>query len=314
MTTATSLAIAVLSGVVLDEDSCLPINFQHALNRRCSARTQARCRRAKAILERLILALADQQLATGIALIIAGGIKWGQQPDFIRGAHAALIVALTCLSSSSHLAGLMNLRSYLRTHRALAILRLILVALFAHCLSVALRFSDTAFSRLMDFVGGQFHPNAFVWGLTFPLPVVPVLYTFWVALIHLLDEARPRVTRAIRGSLWPWARKWLGIGLALAPCRRVLPASAYSRLSKKTKATLWFLVFGHPFVVCICQICFATLAMFYVLAQKFVPSNDPDRPCDLTSTDENTWGFGQMLSMLLLVLPLLQGAEILSGT
>ena len=149
MTTGASIATTVLSGIVKDEHSCLPVRLQNALHRRYSAPARGQCRRAQAVLERLILALADQQLATGIALLVAGGIKWVEAPGFASGAHASLVVCLSCLSSSSHLAGIINLKGYFRTHRRLGILRIILVAAYAVSLSLALRYIPTAYMDLM---------------------------------------------------------------------------------------------------------------------------------------------------------------------
>ena len=293
------------------------------IHRRCSLKTQQRCRRIKDFLERLILALADQQLATGIALLVAGGIKWYQNKDpsgqhssagAIGAAHGALIVALSSLASSSHLAGLINLRVYLRKHRTLAWIRIAMVAVYAFVLSFALRFTTTSYSRFMDYLGAMFGPSPIVLRLTYCLPLLMTLHLFWLGLIQLLDGPRIRFESCFRRRILPFARKWLGLGLVSRGLRSALSDGAYALLSKVVSATFWFLIFGHPFFICVIQLAITSLSAFSALTQKFIASKDPNFPCDLTtSAEENAWGFGQMLAMLLLLLPLLQGLETFSG-
>ena len=324
-TTTISTVIAILSGIVSDADSCLPVKFQHALSRSCSPKSKLRCAWVKNFLQRMLLGLADQQLVTGIALLIAGGIKWQQydastaasEIGFLSGAHAALIVYLSCLASSSHLAGILNLRSYFRKHRILGTVRICLVALFAVFLTVALRYSANAFGILAAYVDYPFEFISTVIPIWFPIllavPILAILYTFWLALIQILDRPRLWIERMIRKKIWPFVRKWLGIWAALSLCRRILPENICNWCSRSVKSLFWFGLFGHPFFTCILQIIFTFLSVSLALLQKLIPSYFPDLPCDLTSPEENAWGFGQVLPMLLLLLPLLQAAELLSG-
>ena len=73
---------------------------------------------------------------------------------------------------------------------------------------------------------------------------------------------------------------------------------------------------GDPFGVFLAQNVVTILALLTVIAQKFTsPALYPDDPytCDLTDPEENAWGFGQILAMILLCLPFLEAAEAFSG-
>ena len=71
------------------------------------------------ILDRLVLAFADQQLVTGISLLVSGYVKGSSDMQglwhYIDGAHFSLIVYMSYLSSSSHLASVLTLRRYFPT-------------------------------------------------------------------------------------------------------------------------------------------------------------------------------------------------------
>ena len=89
----------------------------------------------RVVLQRLVLALADQQLITGISLLLSG---------FITERHALdgrqLILFLSVLSSSSHLACVITLREYINTHMEVAYIRICAIIFFANLLCVAFCF------------------------------------------------------------------------------------------------------------------------------------------------------------------------------
>lgn len=94
-----------------------------------------RCRFRRNVLDRLILSLADQQLVTGFSLMLTG---WIVYHDALDGAHFALIVYLSCLSSTSHLAAIVTLRKFFEQNQALALFRITIISLFAVLLSVSI--------------------------------------------------------------------------------------------------------------------------------------------------------------------------------
>ena len=116
----------------------------------------ARERRARG-LEKFILALSDQQLVTGLAVLIAGYIR----PCFMSIYHFNIIAALGWFSSTTHLSTLAVLRVYLIEHPRLRnwrvvamlfVLGLLIVAQVGigtstldNCLPISCLFTDRSF-------------------------------------------------------------------------------------------------------------------------------------------------------------------------
>lgn len=67
---------------------------------------------------------------------------------------------------------------------------------------------------------------------------------------------------------------------------------------------LWYLFF-NPLIAFIVQIVLAILSGILVLSQKFAVSKDKEKWCGLQDSGENNWGFGQTLSMVMLLLPVM---------
>jgi hypothetical protein len=89
----------------MDKNAFLPHKWKLRLNRGLNNASIKRRFFFRRVLDRHILSLADQQLITGFALVLAGHIKFTSE---IQGAHFSLIVYLGCLSSSPHLAGVIT--------------------------------------------------------------------------------------------------------------------------------------------------------------------------------------------------------------
>jgi hypothetical protein len=87
------------------------------------------------ILDRLILGFSDQQLVSGISILIVGFIKL---PQGISTYHFTLITSLAMFSCSAHLASVLSLRRYFQKNREVAKIRITLMALFAILLSISL--------------------------------------------------------------------------------------------------------------------------------------------------------------------------------
>ena len=294
----------------MDDETCIPLALRQRMSRNVTHDSQNRYRKIKTVLDRLILGFADQQLVTGIALLVAGGIKSAQEPGFLGGAHASLIVALACLSSSSHLAGLLNIRPYLTKHRALATLRIVSVAVFAIFLSIGLLLTNNIISHLMKLPMNLL--QIFQFGrASIGLPNLLVLYTFWLAFVQILDGFKHWIRRKVRIVVWRRVRRWIMVDQLLQQCRRFIPERVLSSVRRAIKNLFWFILLGDPLFVTILQILFAGVAAFCALTQKFAFAGPP--LCDLTGREGNKWGFGQLLAMLLLLLPLLQAAEGISG-
>ncbi|KAK8167515.1 hypothetical protein BC567DRAFT_14888 [Phyllosticta citribraziliensis] len=98
-----------------------------------------------------MLALADQQLLTGSAIIIAGYFRATKSTlvntDLkfeyrIREPHFHLILYLSCLSSSSHLASIITLQQYFAAHRLARTIRVWLIYTFAVLLAISITYAQ----------------------------------------------------------------------------------------------------------------------------------------------------------------------------
>lgn len=72
---------------------------------------------------------------------------------------------------------------------------------------------------------------------------------------------------------------------------------------------LFYIVFLNPLIAFIIQLILAVLSVILVLSQKFSIPEEPGRWCGLQDRGENVWGFGQTLSMVMLLLPTMSAAQ-----
>lgn len=134
LTTIASIAAALLDAAVGDEMAFFPSWLQKWLSRGLSTQAVDNRKLWRRVLDRLILGFADQQLITGFALLASGyvtvfpGPEGGWPND---GAHWNLVVYMSCLSSSTHLACVLTLRKYFGRHKLTAIIRVVLIILFS---------------------------------------------------------------------------------------------------------------------------------------------------------------------------------------
>jgi hypothetical protein len=70
-----------------------------------------------------------------------------------------------------------------------------------------------------------------------------------------------------------------------------------------------YYLFLNPLIAFGVQILLAILSAILVLSQKFAPPNDPTRFCGLQDNEENIWGFGQTLSVVMLLLPAMSACQ-----
>jgi hypothetical protein len=61
-------------------------------------------------------------------------------------------------------------------------------------------------------------------------------------------------------------------------------------------------LFFDPLLAFIVQIILATVSVILVLSHKFAKPEDQRKWCGLQDEDENAWGFGQTLSVIMLML------------
>lgn len=142
LTTSISIAAAVLDEMLQADTAFLHKKLNVFFSRNRSVESLRRCRFGRNVLSRLVLALADQQLVTGFALMLTGWIIYHNR---LNSAHFVLTIYSSCLSSSSHLAALITLRSYFTENPTLALFRICIIPVFVILLAVSIVLSEHAF-------------------------------------------------------------------------------------------------------------------------------------------------------------------------
>jgi hypothetical protein len=312
-TTVASLTAAWLDACLLDEKAFLPKALQRRLNGGRDPSTMHGHRRWRSVLDSLILSLADQQLLTGLALMLAGYIKLSEN---LQQAHFYLIVYMCCLSSGSHLASIITLRKYLEEHTLTSKIRIGLVTLFAGSLITSIILSG-AFGPLfipvrwiLLFTGIGVFPFA-----TAIFGFVPIIWIFWTAILEVAPLVQDIVIEFVRNRIWRFCKRWLGLGILLKRLRhQPFIYVVEVTLRKVVVSVFWYILLSSPCTTFVLQVVFAAASTAMTLSQKFAkPGPDSDGICTLSSPDENSWGFGQILSVLLLWLPVYSTIETYIG-
>lgn len=135
LTTVASIATAILDQILMADAAFLPKKLNRLFSKKQKPERIRTCRFRRNVLDRLIFSLADQQLVTGFSLMLTG---WIVHHDDLYSAHFALIIYLSCLSSSSHLAAIVTLRKYFEENQTLALFRITIIGLFALLLSLSI--------------------------------------------------------------------------------------------------------------------------------------------------------------------------------
>ncbi|EOA87635.1 uncharacterized protein SETTUDRAFT_109368 [Exserohilum turcica Et28A] len=237
-------------------------------------------------LDPLIIGFGDQQLITGYAAFR------------VQGAHFVLILYVCALSSSSHLAALITLRKYFRKYKLIAKIRLALVVFFA----VFLLTSMIAAIALPPALTARNHGAPVIktgaQRLSFLAPLFLILVGFSTALVCILYDPEGRgVESPSVNSFQALVRRMTDTELRSKSClvRYLCPA--------RCGLQLMLYLFLNPAIAFVVQILLAILSATLVLTQKFAAPEDPGRFCGLQDDEENVWGFGQTLSVTMLLLP-----------
>lgn len=274
-------------------------------------------------LDRLILSLADLQLITGFALVIAGyaTVFKGITPKDYHNAHWTLIVYMSCLSSSTHLAAVLTLRKYFDDHKKIAVLRISLILIFSALLVVAIMTSRSfsvfllPFSLILAKHGIEWRSKYLVpWVLFW---ILPFTYVFYIAIIQMFPRKRDGFKAWLSKKAWPIVRKWLGLWLISTLIQKSLGKKRYHTVQAVFVASFWYLLFSSPRSIFVLQILFSLIAATFCLVQKFAMPTQVDKDagfrCSLNNKQENRMEFGQVLSFLLLLQPVLAAWETYMG-
>lgn len=262
-------------------------------------------------LREVVVALSDQQIVTGIAIMSAGfqGLR-----SEISVYHFQIVLYLAWMSSSVHLSAITFLASFLRDNKGILIWRLCgMMTLFAMLViglvptisndwgifewdgmvpgrtGWAIR-ANCFWGKLYDDGVGPDAPLGFiilifsyVWKVGSLFPAMTAAYYNRVrgplegTMLSILAAPAVRYRRAGRSWFWLWVYR-LALGL-------LLPLLTMLEVGDSFAASLW---------LCL-------LSLLYGTIQIFVPRN---QMLPLTGSSENSWGFGQLVPLILLVQPL----------
>ncbi len=223
----------------------------------------------------------------------------------MQGAHFVLILYFCALSSSSHLAALITLRKYFRKYKLIAKIRLILVVVFAACLFASMIAAISMPSITISRKDTGVKKRSRVQRLAFLVPMLFILVGFGTALVCILhnpdrkslksrtsDPSGP-MAQTIRRVADPNLKKQR----SFSPPSHMMEAPAHYGIR-----LMWFLLL-NPFIAFTVQILLAALSTVLVLTQKFSKPDKESTLCGLQNEGVNTWGFGQTLSVTMLLLP-----------
>ena len=171
---------------------------------------------------------------------------------YINGAHFSLIVYLSCLSGSSHLACVLTLGRYFQQHHFTSVLRVAVIGGYALFLSITIGISRTfepffaairlplfhILSKLALSKATQYD-SKYRW---IALELVPTiflfLYLFWIFVVPLKEDWQGQIVQVIRDSGWPKCRQLLGLdpkGILRRLFRKILRATIRTRIKVVVK-------------------------------------------------------------------------------
>jgi hypothetical protein len=229
---------------------------------------------------------------------LTGRLQVFQHAFQVQGAHFVLVLYICALSSSSHLAALITLRKYFRRYRLIAKIRLTLVIVFA-CFLLASMIAAIGMPELVRRTPhGTPEKQPRAQRLSFLVPMVFIAVGFSTALVCMPQRksASPRGTSI-------WNHDGRGAHPRLGARSRSVAVPANFGIG------LFYIVFVNPLVAFIIQLLLALLSTVLVLSQKFSVPEEPGKWCGLQDEGENQWGFGQTLSVVMLLLPAMSAAQ-----
>jgi hypothetical protein len=310
--TFAAVLIAYLTGMV--ESELLSVVDKRLFRIRSRIQHHPRIQTA---LRKFVLSLSDQQIVTGIA-IMAAGLR-GLAKDTITTYHYQLVLYLAWLSSSVHLSAISLLTPYLsqyhglRTWRLIGMLALLVMLLVGLVPTISDNWGTVNLKNLDDSSRGTIQPTgwgvpaACFWGRTYgggvnndaPLgyAILVISYVWKVGelfvspqqLYHMVVRVPARVfmEKPLSAIARRYARKrqrryLIIFRLLLMIC---LPLLAVLETLISFSAALWLSILG---------LIFGTL-------QIVIPRN---QNLASTAAQEDSWGFGQLVPLILLIQPL----------
>lgn len=219
-------------------------------------------------------------------------------------------------------------------HRSQARLRLILITIFAMFLAVTIGLASSMNYYFIFFVIKLFNlalkPRELdqdstviaILAVSMAIPIIVTLGICWICALQLTPHLKKTVREKVRSLLLKPVRKYLKLSkIWHYGFMRVLPQKRREPVTNFVKRCFWLLVVGHEFEVFVLQNILAVLSIVWIALQRlatppaFLSEVDADyNPgleysslCSLHKVaGRDQWAsFGQLLPMILLLLPLL---------
>ncbi|MCJ1288250.1 hypothetical protein MMC26_007605 [Xylographa opegraphella] len=255
----------------------------------------------EAIIERFVLGLADVQLLTGTSMLLVAFLKCD-----ITTYHFSIITDLVWFSSSSHLTAMLILSDYLQEYHAARFWRVVLMGTMCLLLMVAtiLETNQLWYDRLPVPVRCTFLTTAGnmkgpIVGFTF-LTFILLVYGYSTTVLPLFSPINDLIeAKSKRFENWMKASRKPSQG-----------KSAMARLLYTIiKLTFKYVYYYFQYVNFLFDLIFYGLGVWFL----FDDIAAGQLYMDSSSGGTQSWGFGQLMPMFLLSLPILTILEIFWG-
>lgn len=248
------------------------------------------------VLDRLILGFSDQQLVTGLAVLIIGLSRI----DLISTYHFYVIESLAMFSCGCHMASVVTLRRYFQEHPLLASIRVGAMLIFAILLSVSMLYAGTTLSDEIN--------------INLPCPLrctatsqsgitrfVALILTFLLIFAYYSALAYVFPGGTVAFQSWLVTKPIVFLELALQSISGGHCGYQFHESFRHWRAPVNAIGFTF-FCQCLWSLVSFSAAMIVKLRGEQVLSGS-----------ENDWSFGQILAVLMIVLPFLGAAEVYIG-
>ena len=283
------------------------------------------------VIERITLILSDQFLVTGIAVLATGYIRSCNISIY----HFEIVTWLGWLSSNGHQIALTSIRLYFKDHQMVLRYRAFAMAICFLLLLVAINLAGAQATQIIkspativDYGGYIFNngrpytydaPARCTWTTSaFTAPAADVVFAtivlvlgFVSRVVRLFDVSSNLFEHWLRKRPGKFLRQLGEVWLARADDSASLLPRLWWRIA--TGAVITIYVFGKAFYDCIGstlnQLLWLSFSLFYGTAKIF-----SWRALTIgVGLDENKWGFGQIVPLLMLLQPLMALPELFSG-
>src|SRR5271170_2347971 len=269
------------------------------------------------VVERLILGFSDQQLVTGTAILLAAFIRLPTSNGQIRAYHFSVVTDLAWFSANTHLVTLFVLRDYFSTHIALRLWRTIGMLVMIALLVIASILSTNKYwygnpdefvdGHSVDFTGvncpticliGDLKKN--MGGSPLKWVIVDLLVLFWGYSIALARLYRPRnkIWKRITQTTRDYYLSVRSQRFEIRFC-----CSSFGTISRG----IYDLMRSSVFITIFNSAWFGLGVL-----SMFADRSEGHRLLG-QGENEDSWGFGQIMALLLMLLPCFAALEIFYG-